>query len=140
MGLDTFAKIGANTDHSVVKVIKEEDGKERMVIKASIYAKVGALCGGMFSGNGTGGSFRGKVYSEFVEEVTGESLYQENITNSVVEDMATDLRLTADEYADDKDDKVVRFAPYEITVGEVRALADWFEVTAENGLEICGWW
>ena len=34
---------------------------------------------GIFSGAGTDGSFRGKCYSEFVEDVTGESIYDDRI-------------------------------------------------------------
>jgi len=34
------------------------------------------LCGGMFSEHGSG-SFRGKVYAEFIEEVSGFSLYND---------------------------------------------------------------
>src|SRR4249919_4012400 len=49
------------------------------------------LCGGMFSGNGEG-SFRGKVYSDLIEGVTGESLYQEVISNDTVRKMAAALQ------------------------------------------------
>ena len=40
------------------------------------------LCGGMFSGpdEETCSSFRGKVYSEFIEALSGISLYQDSIT------------------------------------------------------------
>ncbi len=44
------------------------------------------LCGGMNSG--TGGSFRGKVYADVVEHVSGVSLYEEWIPPDVVRAMA----------------------------------------------------
>ena len=40
-----------------------------------------SLCGGMFSGptEGKCTSFRGKVYSDFIQEVTGFSLYEDTL-------------------------------------------------------------
>lgn len=47
-----------------------------------------SLCGGMFSGNGEDGSFRGKVYSEGVESETGVSLYEDEIPPETLRLMA----------------------------------------------------
>ena len=50
------------------------------------------LCGGMFSGNGSDGSFRGKVYNDYVEEVTGVSLYENSIGPETLLGMAEAIR------------------------------------------------
>ena len=58
MGLDNIWHVPEGTDHPTVSV---------------------ELCGGMFSGPSelTCTSFRGKVYAEFIETVTGYSLYED---------------------------------------------------------------
>lgn len=48
------------------------------------------ICGGMVSEHGCG-SFRGKVYNQYVEEITGVSLYQDRIYNYAVQQMAEAL-------------------------------------------------
>ena len=45
------------------------------------------LCGGVLSGYGDDGSFRGKVYNEIVRRITGQSLYQSWIPVEAVADM-----------------------------------------------------
>lgn len=42
------------------------------------------LCGGLLSGNGEG-SFRGKVYNEFIQEMTGHSLYSDLSADDVAD-------------------------------------------------------
>ena len=69
MGLDTYA---------VFPVPTYREGEELLDLEQApshLFAGVDGLCGGMFSGHGNG-SFRGKVYNDFVEEITRESLYQ----------------------------------------------------------------
>ena len=58
MGLDSIWHVPEGTEHPPLRV---------------------ELCGGMFSGPSelTCTSFRGKVYAEFIETVTGYSLYEE---------------------------------------------------------------
>ena len=34
------------------------------------------ICGGMFSGNGANGSFRGKVYATLIQELTDHDIYR----------------------------------------------------------------
>ena len=139
MGLDTFADIGEKTDKKAVLVtIKDHDGKDRQVINNALYAEAKDLCGGMLSGGGA--SFRGKVYDEVVEMVTEQSLYQERIENETVQVMAMKLKEYADALDDKKKDKEIPGLNYEITVGEVKSLATWFEVTADNGMDVVGWW
>lgn len=80
------------------------------------------LCGGMLSGNGQH-SFRGKVYNEIVESVTGVSLYQERIPNSVVQQMAAKLALELTDGSDESADLVRMFLAY-----------------GAAGFDLIGWW
>jgi hypothetical protein len=93
------------------------------------------LCGGLFS-DGTV-SFRGKVYSELVEEVTGVSLYRNWIPPETVREMAAALSAHSPE-------ELAR-----IWLGEdykeehVREMADlqrYFQICAQRGLGLIGWW
>lgn len=56
------------------------------------------LIGGMFSGDGTDGSFRGKCYAEFVEAITATSLYEDFIQPYETKLMAQKLRAWYDEW------------------------------------------
>lgn len=51
------------------------------------------VCGGMFSGPGpeTCTSFRGKVYADFIEALSGVSLYEESITGPRIKQILTGL-------------------------------------------------
>lgn len=78
MGLDNYF----NRDD----IKKDEDGKYEDQAFKDALAEVDfngedltlSTCG-MFSGTGPDGSFRGKCYYEFVEEATGESIYDDLI-------------------------------------------------------------
>lgn len=83
------------------------------------------LCGGMFSGNGSG-SFRGKVYEDLVREVTGHSLYQEVIDNETVRAMADDLAVLQNCSSRDNI--------------EQKDIARMFRAYADAGFELKGWW
>jgi len=100
------------------------------------YGKI-SLCGGMMSANGQG-SFRGKVYSDFVEEVTGESLYQERIPNKTVRTMS--YKLT--KYIEDNTEKTHDPDAYNYGLSwqEAKDLAKWFRATAWNDADVIGWW
>lgn len=105
MGLDTFAR----DEHGELP----EDA-------AAAFASAGInLCGGMFSSNGDGGSFRGKVYSDLVESATGISLYHEKIDSDTVSAMYDSIR---------------------IAVEGLIELEKFFKVCDEFGLELNGWW
>ena len=99
------------------------------------------LCGGMLSGNGSG-SFRGKVYDDFIEAVTGESLYQESIPNKTVKKMADKL----DTYVKNHNGNTSRKWCSEVILiwppkwYEVKSLAQWFKVAANGGATVNGWW
>lgn len=52
------------------------------------------IIGGMMSGPGDSGqctSFRGKVYAEFIETLSGHSLYEDELDNSSIGDIADSL-------------------------------------------------
>lgn len=121
MGLDTYA------------VMVKEDGEFEFADPA-LFKDVGSLCGGIFSGNGNDGSFRGKVYDQVVEEATGETLYQELIPPETVARMseAFDGWLAAHPYDYEGE--------YDITIAELQALADFLRVCKEHGLGLHGWW
>lgn len=87
------------------------------------------LCGGMFSGHGDG-SFRGKVYDDFITAATGVSLYQEEITNIVVRSMADML----DAYDGLEHER------HGLTDQEVADLKLMFRTYADAGCALHGWW
>jgi hypothetical protein len=95
-----------------------------------------SLCGGMFSVV-DGDSFRGKVYANLIERVTGVSLYQQRIENAQVQEMAQKLR----EFLNEHQDRLVYdecqrcFGP-----DEVKNLVLMFEHHAQYGSVLLGWW
>jgi len=121
MGLDSFWR-------------SEEDPEQHVEVE---FPWEPQLCGGIFSAHGCD-SFRGKVYSSLVQEITGVSLYQEKIHNKVVKEMADKLdamyvevnALTSDldlaEFGRDKQ--------------ELRDLAMVFRTYADAGAALYGWW
>lgn len=72
MGLDNIWRVPEGTPHPSMEV---------------------DLCGGMFSGPGekTCESFRGKVYHEFIEDLSGISLYQHSISGDELKDILSSL-------------------------------------------------
>jgi hypothetical protein len=92
------------------------------------------LCGGILSGPPD--SFRGKVYSELVQDVTGESLYQEWIpperARKIYESLAN---------CDPKE--VMRTGDYDERFIDESAIIDlrkFFKVCVERELGLKGWW
>lgn len=112
MGLDTFA-------YRKVTVAGSE--------AADRFSGIN-LCGGMFSGNGAQGSFRGKMYASAVQEFLGLDLYQHDITprelriwyHSLTIGQVDDLRESLGDEADD----LMRF----------------FKVCVDNGYGLWGSW
>ncbi len=92
------------------------------------------LCGGMFSDGVT--SFRGKVYAEFVLEVTGESLYHEWLPPETLAGMADKLSACDPETVCDRLDLGERFTP---TPDEIRQLRKLFRICADRGLGFIAW-
>lgn len=97
------------------------------------------LCGGLFSSNGNGGSFRGKVYNDFIESISGVTLYQEMMSSDDIEKIVNNLRLVLS-------DCILRGvetvdSKYEVvTVDEIYSLLKWFIVVLKNNGNVVGWW
>jgi hypothetical protein len=107
-------------------------------------------------------SIRGKVYAEVIEAATGHSLYQDHIEPPTVLEMATRLRVAVEQakgtgsrtgvrevpVVDDKGVRTIRRIEFplllvsgsEVHAGEAEDLARWFEICAEHGYAIEGWW
>lgn len=89
------------------------------------------LCGGLMSGSGSDGSFRGKVYADTIKEITGVDIYQEVIHPNEVKEMADALckqvaSMTEEERANDPNDLV--------------ALSRVFRAFADLNYSLLGWW
>lgn len=122
MGLDTYA-LRRYPPEGIYGKLTDED-------KAAFAAANINLCGGMLSGNGDDGSFRGKVYDDLVQEVTGQTLYQELIDPETVKEMAQALAEVDPAIA----------GMYRMGKREVTSLQRFFQVAAERGLALYGWW
>ena len=120
MGLDTYA---AHTPDDVE--LTEED------IQAFVEANI-SLCGGMLSGGGNDGSFRGKVYSMLILEITGESLYDEWLPPETVNKMYEILM------ACDPEDSIAQW-DYGNSVADILELRKFFRVCSERSLGLVGW-
>lgn len=96
------------------------------------------LCGGLASGDGSDGSFRGKVYATHIEEITGVSLYQEFIPPEVVKQMYISLQ-------DCQPSAVIDALNHEginfnhLTANDILELRKFFKVCAECNLGLAGW-
>lgn len=114
MGVDTYAQ------PSIDEELSEED--ERAFQEAGI-----SLCGGILSGRGNDGSFRGKVYAGLIEGITGESLYGEWIPPEVVAEMYQKL-------------ESCNLSDYPEHVDEVINLRRFFKVCVDRNLGLHSWW
>jgi hypothetical protein len=131
MGLDSIWYMPGEKE-----ICEREDHtfEERLALHPTFDPEL-KLVGGMFSGNGRQ-SFRGKAYYEFVEQVTGVSLYQDDIDNATIRKMADALEaheLTPDEsrelsYCDRKGED------------EFNDLKRMFRTYADAGAFLHGWW
>lgn len=101
MGLDTFAVMPIPSGYCLNKcdrrlICLTEGYVEKVeldycihLVKPEWFGGIN-LIGGMMSGNGDN-SFRGKVYNDLIEEITGQSLYEEYIPPETVSEMADRL-------------------------------------------------
>lgn len=120
MGLDTFAA------HSPDNIeLTEED------TQAFLEADI-SLCGGMLSGGGNNGSFRGKVYVLLILGITGESLNDEWLPPEIVSKMYEAL------LACDPEDAIARWG-FGNTAAEILELRKFFRVCSERSLGLVGW-
>lgn len=126
MGLDTL--VSRSPDDVV---LTDED-------TATFEASGIGLCGGMGSDGVT--SIRGKVYAELVLEVTGISLYQEWIGPEDVAKLsrALDAR-SAEDLARCWDGLDGHGGPAHSSQ-ETAGLKTFFDICAERGLGLIGWW
>ena len=115
MGLDTYA-------YEAISKRPMDDGLFQHIPPV--------LCGGLLSGNGGCSSFRGKVYAGYVQAVTKVSLYQEEIPNEIVKQMA-ELLAGSTGYIAHREG---------VTAAEAEALAKWFKAVADNNGIVVGWW
>lgn len=93
-----------------------------------------ALCGGMLSGDGASGSFRGKVYAPFVEEVGGKSLYEDYTPDDC---LATGKLI--DGWLDEAEGDQWTFQ-WEVTRQELRDLARCMNAYGEAGYGTWAWY
>jgi hypothetical protein len=116
MGLDTYAA----TDKDSIDLPDE--------IKKQFSDADIKLCGGMFSGNGNDGSFRGKVYYELIYEITLLTLYSDWIEPHWVKIMYNNFVAAYNNptYNDKKDD--------------ISNLIKFFKVCVDNNLGLINWW
>jgi hypothetical protein len=120
MGLDTFA---SNTSDAVRLTQAQEQAFEDAQIQ---------LCGGMFSGGG--GSFRGKIYSALISQITGVSLYEAWIPPEKVRAMYRKLA------AVDLQTAEAQYDLWNLHPDEILELQKFFRVCAEQDLGLIGWW
>ena len=116
MGLDNYWKVG-----------DKEVGEDDVTFEPPLH-----LCGGMCSGNGQS-SFRGKVYAELIEGVTGYSLYEEKLMNGEVCRIASQLENTPWSEAKEHD-------TWDITEEEYEDLKRMFRAYADAGAILLSWW
>jgi hypothetical protein len=103
------------------------------------------LIGGMFSGNGADGSFRGKCYDWFVTGVGGPSLYEELLWNSGVQAAAQAMREWYDAHHEDDLTAALKEVDEENwdvfqTWKDVDDFIVMFERFGEEGYCLAGWW
>jgi hypothetical protein len=120
MGLDTFA---SNTSDAVRLTQAQEQAFEDARIQ---------LCGGMFSGGG--GSFRGKIYSALISQITGVSLYEAWIPPEEVRAMYRKLAAVDPQTAE------AQYDVWNLHPDEILELQKFFRVCAEQDLGLIGWW
>lgn len=138
MGLDTYAvRPLAEDDLSEEEKAMDPPPLWGPPADLSIFEGI-ELCGGMMSANGSG-SFRGKVYAEYVEQITGLSLYEAMIEPDTVRHMANLLEADLPD-PDAKGDAIAYEGDWNVTVEDARNLAKWFRACADNGLHVHGWW
>lgn len=101
------------------------------------------LCGGMFSGHGSSGSFRGKVYTEFFQQELEVSLYSDQTPEDVAkiaEKLAALLCQHPNEAWEEKwlsaDTPYRDLGYYGVSSQEIRDFAALFKAAAEQHLKL----
>jgi len=143
MGLDTYAVKPEHVRRDNDVPLTDDEVTACEEARDTDFKNVPAvLCGGMFSGFGSGGSFRGKVYATFIEEVTGISLYTEEIDRDFVALMATRLERYLAAYEHPQTDEPTDFveSEYQPEAAQLAGLVAWFRAAADGGYSVLGWW
>lgn len=101
-----------------------------------------SLCGGMLSGNGPDGSFRGKVYASFIEKVTDNavSLYTECLTPDEYFPVIAGIEQWLGENKGDFTPRENGWGAFPFTRQEADDLLTLFRVAHERGANLYGWW
>jgi hypothetical protein len=139
MGLDNYALRGPDRALTAEEQEFESDENlERLGFKPLSDEDIEAfeeadihLSGGVLSGED--GSFRGKVYDLLVQDITGESLYQEWIPPGRVKKMYEALMK-----CDPKEGLKGKYA-YNLNESSIISLRKFFKVCAERNLGLVGW-
>ena len=108
----------------------EKDTWPKVAIEAN-------LCGGMFSGDDNGMSFRGKVYDDIIDKGSNSllTLYEKSQDNSVVNKIADLL-----EFLLTKHPRKKVWGEYEIPRKELEDLSKVFRAYGNAGYGLYGWW
>ena len=151
MGLDCYIVHGNDRD----KAFTHEDDERIKDI---------SLCGGMFSGSGSDGSFRGKVYDPIIQELSegrhtwyiqqDEDAYIPSVALKEQADLLAELIQTKTEIADEEgetydDDTIIyttgyNYVPHgkgeDFTLKEIRDLETLLRVASERGAVMTVWY
>lgn len=118
MGLDTIA------------IIEKNQLFENVDAPNSLFAGTESLIRGAA---GDINWIRGKYYNPLIQELVGISLYQETINNDTVDKIATILENQTESYTSEMTNR-------HYPIREIKELARWFRVAANNGCFLEGWW
>ena len=127
MGLDSY----------LGRLITNAEGHKEMSTDGLKFPEGLELCGGMMSGNGCDGSFRGKVYAPFILDVTGEDLYEDEINLGAI---ATALEDYIGQHKRKANKSVIVTDGWDVTFKEVKDLAKLFRYAADNQLDYHAWY
>lgn len=121
MGLDCFWELPKGVSHPVFKPALK-------------------LCGGIFSGFGRE-SFRGEVYCDFIQRVTGEFLHFKTIPNQVIKKISVGLQKFKYDLKEEKKIKTdLGTWPQCGTLQEFNDLKRMFKKYGDLGAKLKGWW
>jgi len=86
-------------------------------------------------------SFRGKVYNGLIESIANVSLYQEEITNAKVREIAEYLDIWVPEEHLGELDELLGFSENaSVNLKHYNDLKRSFRAFADAGASLCGWW
>ena len=126
MGLDSIWIMPG--EQEIIEKYKNDDsdGTQMWIEREALHPNFEPelrICGGMCSGHGFQ-SFRGKVYAELIEEQTGISLYQDELSNEQVKEIADVLDNWIEDVSNQESKDFVRM----------------FRAYADAGATLRGWW